>query len=159
MVNDAPLVLSNKIKIITKIQFTMQTVLSYLMLVVTGMVMQAQNTIEISMTNFDHNNGHVMVSLYNDETKFLNTPFKSIKAEIIAGKAVVTFTDTPEGIYAVSCYHDEDDDGSLNMIMGMIPSEPYGTSNNARGFFGPPKWEDAKFVLKEGERTKLEIQM
>jgi len=137
----------------------MQLILSYLMLLITGMVMHAQNTIEVSMTDFDHDNGHVRVGLYNDESKFLNVTFKSVKAEIANGKAAVSFMDIPDGIYAISCYHDEDDSGSLNMIMGMIPSEPYGTSNNAKGFFGPPKWKDAKFLVKDGELTKLEIQL
>ena len=28
-----------------------------------------------------------------------------------------------------------------------IPKEAYGCSNNAKGFMGPPKYEDAKFML------------
>ena len=29
-----------------------------------------------------------------------------------------------------------------------IPKEDYACSNNAKGFMGPPKWEDAKFEVK-----------
>lgn len=137
----------------------MHTIISYLILLLTGMVMHGQNTVEVSIRDFDHDSGHVRVGLYNDENNFLEKTYKSVKMEIVNKQATVTFTDIPDGTYAISCYHDEDDNGQLNMLMGMIPSEPYGTSNNARGFFGPPKWKDARFELKDGELRKLDINM
>ncbi|MBT8261203.1 MAG: DUF2141 domain-containing protein [Bacteroidia bacterium] len=137
----------------------MQTLLLYIMLLLTGMLVHAQNTVEVSLRDFNHNKGHVRVGLYNDADQFLDKTFKSKRTEIKGKAAKVTFTDLPDGIYAISCYHDEDDNGELNMFLGMIPSEPYGTSNNARGFFGPPKWEDARFELRDGEVRKLDINM
>ena len=137
----------------------MHTIISYLILLLTGMVMHGQNTVEVSIRDFDNDNGHVRVGLYNDESKFLAETYKAVKKEIVNKQATVTFSDLPDGIYAISCYHDEDDNGQLNMLLGMIPSEPYGTSNNARGFFGPPKWKDAKFEVKDGELRKLDINM
>ncbi|WP_265199571.1 DUF2141 domain-containing protein [Aureitalea sp. L0-47] len=137
----------------------MQTVLVYLMFLLTGMVMQAQNSVEVSLRDFKNDNGHVRVGLYNNADSFLDKAFLSVNSEITNKQAVVTFEDLPDGVYAISCYHDEDDNGELNMRFGMIPSEPYGTSNNARGFFGPPKWEDARFELKDGELRKLDINM
>ncbi len=137
----------------------MQTVLFYIMLLLTGMVLRAQNTVEVSLRDFSNDNGHVRVGLYNDAGLFLDKSFKTERTEISDREAKVRFTDLPDGVYAISCYHDEDDNGELNMFMGVIPSEPYGTSNNARGFFGPPKWEDAKFELKGGELRKLDINM
>lgn len=137
----------------------MQTVLSYLMLLVTGMVMNAQNTIEVSMDGLKHDGGSVRVGLYNEAGDFLDTTYKLLQAAIENGKAHVAFNDIPDGTYAVSCYHDEDEDGEIDMFFGMFPTEPYGTSNNARAYFGPPKWEDAKFEVKNGALTKLKIQL
>jgi uncharacterized protein (DUF2141 family) len=129
------------------------------MLLLTGMVLHAQNTVEVSLRDFSNDKGHVRVGLYNDAGHFLDKTYKSEWSEINNKEATVIFADLPDGVYAISCYHDKDDNGELNMLMGMIPSEPYGTSNNARGFFGPPKWEDAKFELKDGEVRKLDINM
>jgi len=137
----------------------MHTVLAYLMFLLTGMVMQAQNTVEVSLSDFRNDNGHVRVGLYNSPDSFLDKTYKSVQSEISNKEATVTFEDLPDGIYAISCYHDEDSNGQLNMRFGMFPSEPYGCSNNARGFFGPPKWEDAMFELKNGELRKLDIKM
>jgi len=137
----------------------MQTVLVYLTFLLTGMVMQAQNSVEVSLRDFKNDDGHVRVGIYNNAESFLDNAFKSVESKITNKQAVVTFEDLPDGVYAISCYHDEDDNGKLNMRFGMIPSEPYGTSNNARGFFGPPKWKDAKFELRDGELRKLDINM
>ena len=137
----------------------MQIVLTYLTLLLTGMLMQAQNTIEVNMTGFGSDQGTVMVSLYETEETFLGTPQKSFSSEIINKKANITFTDIPDGTYAISCYHDEDENGELNMILGFYPKEAYGTSNNAPARFGPPKWEDAKFEIKNGEIATFEIQL
>jgi uncharacterized protein (DUF2141 family) len=89
----------------------------------------------------------------------LDKGFISKKSKINNQTADFSFTDLPEGEYAISCYHDEDDNGKMNMIMGMIPLEDYGTSNNAKGRFGPPKWEDAKFKVSNGEIVKLNIKL
>ncbi len=137
----------------------MQSVLTYLMLLIAGMVLQAQNTIEVSLTNFNSNDGVAMVGLFNEKGNFLDESYKSISSEITNKEAKVTFEDVPDGVYAISSYHDADENGELNMIMGMIPSESYGCSNGARGFFGPPKWEDAKFEVKDGETRKMDIRL
>ncbi len=137
----------------------MQTVLTYLTLLFTTVFLQAQNTIEVTMTGFDNNKGSVQVGLYDKESNFLDKEYKTIASKIEGGTATVTFTEVPDGVYAISCYHDEDSNGKLNMFMGMIPREPYGTSNNAPSNFGPPKWEDAKFEVKEGEKVSFKIKL
>lgn len=38
-----------------------------------------------------------------------------------------------------------------------IPKEDYGCSNNATGFMGPPKYNDAKFTLSENKTVNIEI--
>jgi len=137
----------------------MQTVIAYLLLLITGMGVQAQNTIEVSLSQFDSNDGKVMVGLYNEKGSFLDETFLSLSSEISDQTAKVTFTNIPDGVYAISSYHDEDDNGELNMFIGMFPTEPYGCSNGARGHFGPPTWEDAKFEVLGGEIRKMDIKM
>ena len=137
----------------------MQTILLYLSLLISGTILQAQNSVEVSITDFDSNDGTIYISIYDSEKNFLDKGFISKKSKINNQTADFSFTDLPEGEYAISCYHDEDDNGKMNMIMGMIPLEDYGTSNNAKGRFGPPKWEDAKFKVSNGEIVKLNIKL
>jgi len=137
----------------------MQTVLTYLAILFTGLTLQAQNTIEVNINNLDNDDGNVKVGLYNEKASFLEATYKSDVVKISKKSAATTFTNVPDGIYAVSIFHDEDNDGKLNMFMGTIPTEDYGCSNNAKGMFGPPKWEDAKFEVKNDEVKQISISL
>ena len=137
----------------------MQTILTTLMLLLTSLILQAQNTIEVSMVNFDSNEGTVKVGLYTSAGDFLENEYKTLSSEIKNKKATVIFTDIHDGIYSISCYHDEDNNGKLNMFLGFMPTEDYGTSKNAPANFGPPKWHDAKFEIKNGETKAFTIKL
>jgi len=137
----------------------MQTVILYLMMLISSLVLTAQNKIEISMIGFENNNGTVKVGLYNSESNFLEREFKTSEATIKNQKAYVSFTNIPDGIYAICAYHDEDANNEFNMLMGFIPLESFGNSNNAPARFGPPKWEDAKFEVKNGTVIKQIIKL
>ena len=137
----------------------MQTIITTLVLIFTSLILQAQNTVTVTMTGFDNDKGTAMVGLYNSEENFLESGLMYSKSKIENETATVTFTNVPDGDYAVSCFHDEDDNGKLNMFMGLMPTEDYGTSNNAPANFGPPKWKDAKFEIKDGETKTFEINL
>ncbi|WP_283635721.1 DUF2141 domain-containing protein [Aquaticitalea lipolytica] len=102
----------------------------------------------VKITNFDTNKGKVFIALYNSETSFLGTGFKSIITSIENNACTVTFKDVPQGIYAISLFHDENGNNKMDSNFLGIPKEDYACSNNAKGFMGPPKWEDAKFEVK-----------
>ena len=67
----------------------------------------------------------------------------------------MTFKDIPVGIYAVSVFHDENDNGKLDTNSFGIPNEQFGCSNNAKGFMGPSKWKNAKFELKDKDQNLI----
>ncbi len=137
----------------------MQIVLTYLTLLFTGIMLQAQNNVEVSMKGFDNNEGKAMIALYDSEENFLEKRYQGQHATIIDKKAKITFADIPDGTYAISVVHDEDNNGELNMVMGIYPSEAVGTSNNAAARFGPPKWDDAKFEVRSGKLVTMEINL
>lgn len=121
--------------------------------------LSAQNTIEVEVTNFGSNQGLAFIGLYNAEDSFLEQEYKGAKVEIKNKKAVLSFTDIPDGIYAVSVFHDEDQNGELTTNFLGIPTERYGASNNAKGVFGPPAWENAKFEVSSGAIVKQTIRL
>ncbi|GAA3775957.1 DUF2141 domain-containing protein [Flavobacterium ginsengiterrae] len=119
-------------------------------------LMSAQNVnLTVSVSGLKNNTGVVKVGLYNSEGTFLKTTYKSLASEIKNSEAVVTFTNLPAGEYAISTYHDENNNGKLDKNMMGIPSEDYAASNNAKGFMGPPSYKDAKFDIKKD--SKIEI--
>ncbi|GGF11904.1 DUF2141 domain-containing protein [Flavobacterium limi] len=119
-------------------------------------IISAQNVkLTVAVSGLKNNTGVVKVGLYNSDGTFLKTTYKSLSSDIKNNKAVVTFTDLPAGEYAISTYHDENNNGKMDKNMMGIPSEDYAASNNAKGFMGPPSYKDAKFVI--GKDSKIEI--
>ena len=53
--------------------------------------------------------------------------------------------------------HDENGNGELDANFVGIPREPWAFSNNARGNFGPPTWEDTKFELNGQATQTIEL--
>jgi len=77
----------------------------------------------------------------------------------VEGNAVETvFEDLEPGEYAIKLYHDVNDDGEMNTNPFGMPTEPFAFSNNAKGRFGPAKWDAAKFVV-EADGTTHTITM
>jgi uncharacterized protein (DUF2141 family) len=119
-------------------------------------LMSAQNVnLTVSVSGLKNNTGVVKVGLYNSDETFLKTTYKSVVSEIKNNEATVTFVGIPAGEYAISTYHDENNNGKLDRNAMGIPSEDYAASNNAKGFMGPPAYKDAKFVI--GKDSKIAI--
>ncbi|MDT0685078.1 DUF2141 domain-containing protein [Autumnicola psychrophila] len=121
--------------------------------------LNAQNSIEIEISKFESDKGSVFVALHNTEDSFLKKAFLSEESEIKGDKVVLQFSDVPDGIYAISLFHDEDGNREMNTNFIGMPKENYGVSNNAPANFGPPKWKDAKFEVNNGEMVRQEIEL
>ena len=52
----------------------MQSVLTYFTILLTSFIIQAQNTIEVTMSGFESNEGKAMVGLFVEEDTFLRNP-------------------------------------------------------------------------------------
>jgi uncharacterized protein (DUF2141 family) len=112
-------------------------------------------TVNIAGLNSDK--GSLLVGVYNNADSFLKTRFKSDIIKIKDKKAVVIFKNIPKGEYAVSFVHDENDNKKMDTNFIGIPKEDFGCSNNATGFMGPPKYNDAKFQFTENKTINIKI--
>ena len=114
-------------------------------------------TLRVHIAGLNSDKGSLLVGVYNNEDSFLKTRFKSDIIKIIDKKAFVIFKNIPRGEYAVSFVHDENDNKKMDTNFIGIPKEDFGCSNNATGFMGPPKYEDAKFMLEENKTIEIKI--
>lgn len=121
--------------------------------------LNAQNSIEIEIHNFESNKGQALVGLYNSEGTYLKEEFKSKIVKITNNKAMLSFDDLPDGFYAVTVVHDEDGNEDLTTNFLGIPTERIGSSNDAPARFGPPKWKDAMFEISNGQVQKKIINL
>ena len=131
----------------------MGTLVKFFILFLFSQLLNAQilsgQDITVKVNNLDSNNGKVFIAIYDSENSFLGKQFKGTISNINENSCMVVFENIPQGIYAISLFHDENDNGKMDSNFLGIPKEDYGCSNNATGFMGPPKWEDAKFEVKD----------
>ncbi|GAB4395639.1 MAG: DUF2141 domain-containing protein [Microscillaceae bacterium] len=104
--------------------------------------------------------GKVMLALYNSAASYMKIE-KAFRKEMLTiknGVARLNIQDLPYGEYAAVCFHDENENQKLDKNMMGIPKEGYGFSNNAKGSFGPPSFEKARFSHQSGQ-VQADIQM
>ena len=109
----------------------------------------AQNTSKIKVTidNVSSDKGVVNFALYQKD-KFLLEPVQAVKGEIVEGKTTITFNNVAAGEFAIVCFHDKNENGKMDFEPSGMPMEDYGVSNNIMRF-GPPQYNDAKFVVAD----------
>jgi len=109
-------------------------------------------TLTVNLKGMSTEKGEVSVGLYNEEGQWLKQTYKGLGSPVVGGTGRVVFEDLPEGVYAISTFHDINSNGELDSNFMGIPKEPYGFSNDAKGLFGPASFKDSKFeVVKDSE--------
>jgi uncharacterized protein (DUF2141 family) len=116
-----------------------------------------QRTLIVVISNIKNERGYIHVALYNNKEIFLKKHWRGETVNAAKGHVKVTFTDLPEGEYAIGIIHDENKNEKLDKNLLGIPIEGYGFSNNASGFLGSPKFEQASFHFPT--RKEISISM
>ena len=134
-------------------------------LVMLGPALRAQvrpateNLIHVEIAGLRSDKGEVLCALFSSPGDFPKRADKAVmrsKAAIAKGHAICEFPGALPNTYAVSVIHDENSNGKLDTNFMGIPREGVGASNNAKGHFGPPKFDAASFRYSGG-RLDLKI--
>lgn len=114
---------------------------------------QSQLTVEVVL-NKTSAGGTVRAALCPNKAAYDSEEGCRVISGPATGKIVyIRVDDLPPGKYAIKAFHDVDDSGAMEFNIAGIPKEPYGFSNDATGFMGAPKFEDASFTVKKGKNT------
>lgn len=92
--------------------------------------------------------GVLNVELYDDPEHFLFKKGRKRKVRVpaAAGPQIVCMNLDRPGTYAVAVYHDRDGDRKLKKQWNLLPSEPFGLSNNPDNPYSFPKFSDSAFT-------------
>ena len=111
----------------------------------------------IRVENIKEVKGSLKYAVYDHKDKFLKEAAVSGGSEIGSDTMTFVVKGLQSGSYAVSIFHDKDNDGELNTNFIGIPTEPYAFSNNAKGRFGPPNFEDCLFELTKTTQILIKL--
>ena len=118
-----------------------------------------QATVIVKVTGLRSEKGQVRIAIFNSAEKWLGEqPVYSSTINVDSQAVIWKINDVPYGDYGIAVFHDENRNGKMDKNLLGIPLEPYGFSNNLRVTFGPPKWEKAKFVVKNST-TDVSIEV
>ncbi len=112
-------------------------------------------TLVVKVENVSAKGGNLRLGVYT-RAQFEVRGTKPAAGAVIpakAGEMVLTFNDLAPGEYGVKTFQDENTNGTLDMFLGLAPTEPFGVSNDAQPKGGPASWDDARFTLKPGVNT------
>jgi uncharacterized protein (DUF2141 family) len=113
------------------------------------------------VTGLRSNGGQVGCTIYGSAKGFptdSSAALQRVWCPIANAAAACSFAALPAGTYAVACFHDENNNGKLDRGMFGIPTEGTVASNHAKGFMGPPSFDDAKFSFA-GAPSELPLRM
>jgi uncharacterized protein (DUF2141 family) len=106
-----------------------------------------KGTLTITVTSAK-NGGVVYLRVMNAE----NEKVGECLGEVVDGQMTCKVDGLTPGQYAVAAFQDLNGDEEMNANMFGMPTEPYGFSNNARGNFGPPSFDDQLFEM-DGDKS------
>lgn len=102
--------------------------------------------------------GKIFIALFDSEENFLGKRLGGGSKPVDGETLILTFKNMKKGTYAVSIFHDVNDNGKFDKNFMGIPNEPYAFSNDAKGMFGPPKFEECKFdVVAENKMITISL--
>ncbi len=138
------------------LKYIISTIIIIASLSTIGQTQVIKGSLKVVVKNMKNNSGQVGFFLFNSADAFPTHTEKALLSgfvKIIGNTAEYTFTNVPVGTYAVYVFHDEDNNKKLNTNFIGMPKEGIGVSNNAKGHFGPPKYNDAKFDFNKQDQT------
>lgn len=118
---------------------------------------QSAGGLRVRVSGVQQGSGPVRIATFADASTFPNRDQASSTAALPSTGSTVDGSVDASGNVALAAYQDLNNDGTLNRSSFGMPTEPYGFSNNARGQFGPPSFEQASVQVAPNTTVEIEL--
>ncbi len=106
----------------------------------------------VKVTEIKRSECMIRIGMFSSEESWLAHSFMSKKARISNDRSTLIFEDVPFGEFGISLYHDENNNGKMDIRFSFLPKENYSCSNQVKGSFDSLNWVDAKFQLNKSNQ-------
>ncbi|MDF2158299.1 DUF2141 domain-containing protein [Algoriphagus sp. CAU 1675] len=123
---------------------------------------QETGQIELQISNTRSNRGIIRVLIFRDSDGFpeeRSKAFQALSLPVLDLKKKHSINELPPGKYALSIFHDEDENGEMRKNSLGYPLEKYGFSNNPKVLFSIPSFEKCAVQVGKGETKLLKIEL
>lgn len=130
----------------------------FIILIATNLFAQQNNQdLTLTIAGYKDLKGTIYIAVYNSKDNYMNAAKASYLGIIkpVNESVSYVFHNVPDGEYAATVFYDENGNGKLDTHFWGIPKEKYGFSNNAKGMFGPPKFDKSKFTHQGKQEVKI----
>ena len=122
--------------------------------------LSAQSTLYVTVNGIKAQEGTIMIALHSTHETFPND--EPMITKMVAADAInISFSieNLSAGEYAISLYHDVNDNEELDTNIMGIPKEPFGFSNDVMGTFGAPSFKKSTIVIPDQGTKKISITL
>ena len=116
---------------------------------------KGNGVLTIFISGIDTPSGSIRVAIYNSEDGFLEkNKYVFTQNKPVGNNKSLRFDfNMPHGYYAISCYHDIDDNRTLDKNYMGVPVEPYALSNNINIKWRRPSFDETKIAFSKPSQT------
>ena len=129
-----------------------------LVLLLTASPLLSAETLTLKFTHMDSWNGKMAISVFKGPKGFPSKFEYSVMSEFFEFIDNQIQIELPAGTYAISLFHDENNNRDFDLNPVGIPTESFGFSNNPKISFGPPKYKKAAFQLNSDKTLTIKMK-
>lgn len=119
------------------------------------------NNLTITVHGIDKKSGTLQVAIFDSEKAYSKVDhqkaYASYAIAVKSDESKVTFHDLPNNSYAISLFHDENNNGVIDTSSTGVPIEGYGISNLANKY-QTLTFSEASFPVNKKNKT-IDIKM
>lgn len=116
---------------------------------------------KLNVNGMTKKQGNLMIAIYDSESHFMdkNNALKQIVYPVKASNELIEINGlSTNKAYAIAIYHDVNINSKLDTNIFGLPTEVYGFSNDARGIFGPPSYDEAKVFYVKNKTLTINLK-
>tara|TARA_R110002072_G_scaffold3334_2_gene24628 strand:+ start:109465 stop:109893 length:429 start_codon:yes stop_codon:yes gene_type:complete len=119
-------------------------------------------TIEMVISETSTDDGVIQILIFDEDKGWpesLDDAWKMVTIPVKNGIAKKSILDVPAGNYAITVFHDQDEDGEIRKNKIGYPLDGFGFSNNPSLIFGVPSFAKCSKKVNPGKTTVFEISL
>lgn len=136
--------------------------LSLFLFVIFSQAQTNLGTIELVISETSSDTGVIRLLIFDQDKGWpesIDKAWKLVTLPIKNGTAQQTIANVPAGNYAITVFHDQDEDGVIRKNKIGYPLDAFGFSNNPSLLFGVPSFEKCSKKVNPGKVTVFEIEL